>query len=77
MRLDAADIESPVEDWGKLLGDTAAITAARPSSAPRARAQMRAAQLAHKSADRLAHRGRDEVELPWLGHSGEIAGFGF
>src|SRR5206468_4216172 len=29
---------------------------------------MRAAQLAHQSPDRLAHRGGDEVELSWHGH---------
>jgi DNA replication protein DnaC len=45
----------PVDDWGKLLGDTAAVTRAPRSLAPsRPRAQMRAAQLAHQNPDRLA-----------------------
>ena len=38
----------PVEDWGKLLGDSAAVTAMLESLAPsRPRAQMWPAQLAH------------------------------
>jgi hypothetical protein len=36
---------------------------------------VRAAQLAHQSPDRLAPRGRLEVELTGLGRPGEIAGF--
>lgn len=56
----------PVDDWSKLLGDTAPVTApARSATASRTRAQMRATQLAHESPDRLAHRGADEVELHW------------
>jgi hypothetical protein len=52
----------PAISWGKLLGDTAAVTALldRPASS-RARAQMRSAQLAHQGPDRLAHRGDGEV----------------
>ena len=39
----------PVEDWGKLLGDSAAVSAMLVScSAPRARSQMRPAQLANE-----------------------------
>ena len=77
----------PVEDWGKLLGDTAAVTAhalraglhaahlessgrglgkaarrhcrrhgaARPPPPSRARAEVRAAELAHQDPDNLAN----------------------
>ena len=38
----------PVDDWGKLLGDTAAVTALLGPAPSRARAQVRAAQLAHQ-----------------------------
>ena len=38
----------PVDDWGKLLGDTAAVTAhARPPAPPRPRPQVRTEELAH------------------------------
>ena len=53
----------------------AAAHAARSAAASRARAQMRTAQLADESADRLAHRGRDEVELTSLDRPAEMAGF--
>jgi IstB-like ATP binding protein len=57
----------PVDDWGKLLGDTAAVTALLDRlAASCARAQMRTAQLADESADGLAERGPDEVELTSL-----------
>ena len=54
-------------DWGKLLGDTAAVTALLDRRLSRPRAQVRAAKLAHESPDRLAHGGRRDVELPSLG----------
>ena len=61
----------PVDDWGKLLGDTAAVTALpRSAAASRARAQMRASELAHQSADRFAHGRGNEVELTGLGRAG-------
>ena len=41
----------------------------------RPRAQVRAPELAHEDPHRLAHRGRDEVELTCLGQPAEIAGF--
>ena len=66
----------PVDDWGKLLGDTAGgHRAPRSLAAPRPRAQVRASELAHEDPHRLAHRGRDEVELTCLGQPAEIAGF--
>jgi hypothetical protein len=38
----------PVEDWGKLLGDTAAVIAdARPAPPPRARPHLWTAELVH------------------------------
>ena len=47
----------PVDDWGKLLGDTAAVTALLDRLlTSRPRPQVRAAELAHQSPDRLAHR---------------------
>jgi len=40
----------PVEDWGKLLGDSAAVTAMlEPLAASRTRSQVRPAQLAHQN----------------------------
>jgi hypothetical protein len=40
----------PVEDWGKLLGDVAAVSAMLgPPAASRARAKVRSAQLAHEN----------------------------
>ena len=54
----------PVEDWGKLLGDTAAVTALLDPPAPsRARAEVRAAELAHQDPDNLANTGCREVKL--------------
>ena len=64
----------PVDDWGKLLGDTATITALLDRLLHDA--HMRAAQLGHKRPARHAHRGGNKVELLWLGHSGEIAALG-
>jgi DNA replication protein DnaC len=46
----------PVDDWGKLLGDTAAVTALLDSLAPSCpRAEVRTTELADESADRFAH----------------------
>ena len=46
----------PVEDWGKLLGDTAAVTALLDRLLHHApRTQVRAAQLAHQGPDNLAN----------------------
>jgi DNA replication protein DnaC len=47
----------PVEDWGKLLGDVAAVTAMLPPAASRARAQVRSAQLAHQAGGGRGGRG--------------------
>ena len=45
----------PVDEWGKLLGDTAAVTALLDRLlASRPRAQVRAAKLAHPGADHLS-----------------------
>ena len=53
----------PVEDWGKLLGDTAAVTALLDPPPPSlARAEVRAAELAHQGPDHLANRGCHEVK---------------
>jgi hypothetical protein len=41
----------PVDDWGKLLGDTAAVTALLDRLSSRARAQMRTTKPAHQSPD--------------------------
>ena len=58
----------PVDDWGKLLGDTAAVTALLDRLLTScACAEVWAAQLAHQSPHRLAYRGRDEVKLTCLG----------
>ena len=52
----------PVEDWGKLLGDVAAVSRhARPPPAPRPRAQVRPAQLAHQ---RSGHRRGRRAVIP-------------
>jgi DNA replication protein DnaC len=51
----------PVDDWGKLLGDTAAVTALLDRLLHHA--HVRATELAHQSPDRLAHRGDREVKL--------------
>ena len=66
----------PVDDWGKLLGDTAAVTALLDRLLHHAHVlKCGPAKLAHQSPHRLAHRGRDEVELTCLGRRPEIAGF--
>ena len=66
----------PVDDWGKLLGDTAAVTALLDrAAASRARAQVRTAQLAHQSPDRLAHRGGRRSRTHWSRSPAEMAGF--
>ena len=54
----------PVDDWGKLLGDTAGgHRAPRPPTAPRSRPQVRAEELAHQDPRRLASRGGSAVNL--------------
>ena len=66
----------PVEDWGKLLGDTAAVTALLDRLSPsRARAEVRAAELAHQGPDDLANTGRREVKLNSRLGTPEMAGF--
>jgi len=54
----------PVEDWGKLLGDVAAVTAhAGPSAASRTRAEVWPEELAHQAG---AVRGdREPLTCPW------------
>ena len=54
----------PVEDWGKLLGDVAAVTRhARPPAASRPRAQVRPAELAHQAGGVRGDRG--PLTRPW------------
>jgi hypothetical protein len=54
----------PVDDWGKLLGDTAAITALLESAAAsRARAEVWSTQLADKGPGRFAPRRALEVKI--------------
>ena len=54
----------PVDDWGTLLGDTAAVTALLDRLTPSyPRAQVRAPKLAHERADGPADGGWLEVEL--------------
>ena len=66
----------PVEDWGKLLGDTRRRHGAARSPAPsRARAEVRPSQLAHQGPDHLANTGRREVELNSRLGTPEMAGF--
>ena len=66
----------PVDDWGKLLGDTAAVTAlARSPAASRPRAQVRTTELANESPDGFAYRRGDEVELNRSRPLPEMAGF--
>jgi DNA replication protein DnaC len=63
----------PVDDWGKLLGDTAAgHRAARSPPASRPRPQMRSPQLAHQGPQRLAYRGGHEVKLTRLGRQKNV-----
>ena len=66
----------PVEDWGKLLGDTAAVTALLDRLLHHAhRAEVRPSQLAHQRPDHLANTGRREVELNSRLGAPEMAGF--
>jgi catechol 2,3-dioxygenase-like lactoylglutathione lyase family enzyme len=54
----------PVDDWGTLLGDTAAVTALLDRLLHHAHVlKVRTTELAHQGPHRLAHRGDDEVEL--------------
>ena len=64
----------PVDDWGKLLGDTAAVTALLDRLLHHAHVLKCGPELAHQSADRFAYRRGNEVELTGLGRP-EIAGF--
>jgi len=60
----------PVDDWGKLLGDTAAVTALLDRLLHHAHVlKCGPSQLADESADRLARGGRLEVELASLGNA--------
>jgi hypothetical protein len=75
-RVHTADIESSSRRLGQAAGrHRRGHRAPRPFAASRARAEVRAAQLADESADRLAHRGRDEVELTSLDRPPPMAGF--
>ena len=67
----------PVDDWGKLLGDTAAVTALLDRLLHHGHVlKMRTSQLAHQTPDRLAHRGGHEVELPLVSAATPVvAGF--
>src|SRR5687768_18439744 len=53
----------PVDDWGKLLGDTAAVTALLDRLLHHAHVLKCGPRLAHQGPDRLAHRGGHEVKL--------------
>jgi hypothetical protein len=56
----------PVEDWGKLLGASAAVTATLGSiTPPRTAARVRGAKLAYQN--RLARTASGRVEQPSLG----------
>jgi hypothetical protein len=59
----------PVEDWGKLLGDAGRRERhARPLTAPRARAQMRPAKLAHQNRPKpTCHHRRRQGQQPGSG----------
>ena len=58
----------PVDDWGKLLGDTAAVTALLDRLLHHAHVlKCGPTKLAHQSPHRLADRGRHEVKLTCLG----------
>jgi hypothetical protein len=47
----------PIDDWGKLLSDTAAVTALLDRPAPRACTQVRASEVADQGAGRLRTDG--------------------
>ena len=64
----------PVDDWGKLLGDTAAVTALLDRLLHHAHIQVRAEKLAHENTDRLAHGDGCGVNLTGLGGQLEMAG---
>ena len=75
-RLHAADVESPVDDWGKLLGDTAAVTALLDRLLHHAHVlKCGPRSWRTKVAHRFAHRGGNEVKLTGLGRRQIIAGF--
>ncbi len=55
----------PLDDWGKLFGDTAAVTALLDRLLHHARPQVRPAKLAHQAPDRAAARtGRVMIHAP-------------
>jgi IstB-like ATP binding protein len=61
----------PVDDWGKLLGDTAAVTALLDRLLHHAHVlKCGPRSWPDESADRFAHRRGDEVELSGLGRPG-------
>ena len=71
-RYERASTLLDLEPTGRRLGQAARRhrrrhRAARSAAASRARAQVRTAELAHQSPDRLAHGGGNEVELTGLG----------
>ena len=66
----------PVDDWGKLLGDTAAVTALLDRLLHHAHVlKCGPPELAHQGAHRFASRGADEVKPMCLGCRQVIAGF--
>ena len=66
----------PVDDWGKLLGDTAAVTALLDRLLHHAPgAQVRPPELADESRHRFASGAADEVKPCRLGRPPMVAGF--
>ena len=66
----------PVEDWGQAARrHRRGHGAARPPPPSRARAEVRAAELAHQGADDLADTGADEVKINARSRAPEMAGF--
>ena len=61
-RVEALGLQ-PLLNLTPRLGNTAAVTAAGPPAPSRARAVVRAAELAHQGPDNLAYTGRREVKL--------------
>jgi len=57
----------PVDDWGKLLGDNAAVTALLDRLLHHA--QVRPAKLAHQGPARFASRGGRGIDITSLGRS--------
>ena len=66
----------PVDDWGKLLGDTAAVTALLDRLLHHAHIlKCGPRRLAHQGPDHLANTGRREVKLNSRLGTPEMAGF--